>query len=485
MKAASSMKVALLAGAAAIVCAPGPAWAAPKTASTAELAARVKSLEDALAAVQAELAASRAQAAQAAATAAPKQAATEAKLIELEKKTDAVVAQAAATEKKLPGDGFKVGDATIKITGFVKAEGLYSDFGDGVVAAGALVRDFYLPSQIPVSAGGAAKADPQFDAHAKQTRLALTVTRALDGHKAGAYVEGDFQTTQSAATVVAGGGSQRTTNGYTFALRRAYLTFDDFLFGQDWTTFQNVGVLPETTDFIGPTEGSVFVRQDQARWTHPLSKAVTLQLSVENPETATATPSSATLTENDQDSAPDVVARLNAKTSLGEFSLAALARELSIDNGVASDSATGWGVSAAGKVPFGAKKRNDLRFMVTTGEGVGRYVGLNLAPDALVIGSGAASRLDPVGLTAGFAAVRWYWTDKTRSTVMYAMQSIDNPATAAGASTDQVWSAAANLFYSPVKNFDLGIEYRHAERETKNGQSGALDRIHVVAKQAF
>ena len=477
-----SMKFALLASATALACAPAALAAPARQPSAAELAQRVKTLEDALAAIQAELAASKA----AAAATAPAQAAVDARLITLEKKTEATVAQTAALEKKIPGDGFKVGDATVKITGHIKAEALSSEFSDGVVAANALARDFYLPSQIPVASGPVATADRQFDAHAKQTRLALTITRALDGHKAGGYVEGDFQTTSSPATSLAGGGSERTTNGYTFALRRAYLTFDDFLFGQEWTTFQNVAALPETTDFIGPTEGSVFVRQTQLRYTHALSKALTLQLAAENPETATATPLSAALTENDADQIPDLVARLNAKTGFGEFSLAAIGRQLSVDTGAVSDEATAWGISAAGKAPFGAAKRNDVRFMITAGEGIGRYVGLNLAPDAVLVGTGAASRLEPVSLIAGFAAVRWYWTDKARTTIGYSIQSIDNDRViTSGAANKEVSSAFVNLFYSPVKNFDLGIEVRHAERETENGASGDLDRIHLIAKQTF
>ena len=47
------------------------------------------------------------------------------------------------------------------------------------------------------------------------------------------------------------------------------------------------------------------------------------------------------------------------------------------------------------------------------------------------------------------------------------------------------WSAAANLFYSPVKNIDLGVEYRHGERELVNGADGTTNRIDVVAKYSF
>ena len=49
----------------------------------------------------------------------------------------------------------------------------------------------------------------------------------------------------------------------------------------------------------------------------------------------------------------------------------------------------------------------------------------------------------------------------------------------------RAWSGAANLFYSPLKNIDLGVEYRHGERELVNGADGSTDRIEVVAKYSF
>ena len=46
-------------------------------------------------------------------------------------------------------------------------------------------------------------------------------------------------------------------------------------------------------------------------------------------------------------------------------------------------------------------------------------------------------------------------------------------------------SYAGNLFWSPTKGFDLGIEYRHGERELVSGAAGQLDRMEFVAKYSF
>jgi hypothetical protein len=72
---------------------------------------------------------------------------------------------------------------------------------------------------------------------------------------------------------------------------------------------------------------------------------------------------------------------------------------------------------------------------------------------------------------------------------MGSIQSVDYssalPLASIGGYNKRAWSLAANLFYSPVKNIDLGIEYRHGERELVSGADGNLDRIEVAAKYSF
>jgi hypothetical protein len=41
------------------------------------------------------------------------------------------------------------------------------------------------------------------------------------------------------------------------------------------------------------------------------------------------------------------------------------------------------------------------------------------------------------------------------------------------------------LFWSPVKGFDLGVEYRHGERILVSGANGQLDRVEFAAKYSF
>jgi hypothetical protein len=331
---------------------------------------------------------------------------------------------------------------------------------------------------------GGTKESVDNDFSAKQTRLWMNLETNVAGHVLKGYVETDFQTSPGTQ------GSERTTNGYNLALRRAYLQYDKLTVGQDWSTFQNPGTLPESTDFIGPTEGSVFARQALVRYSTPLSKTATLQLALENAETASASIASLTptaLIENDDDGAPDVVARINYTLPKGEISVAGIVRQLSVDNGAVGSNSTGYGASVGGKFVFGPTKNYDLRFMATYGSGIGRYLGLNFAPDTIYVS--ATNDLTEIKGFAGFAAFKVNWDPKTRSTFMAGYQEVDYDKVLTAASlapfNKSSYSLAANLFYTPVKGLDLGVEYRHGVRELVSGADGALDRLEFVAKYGF
>ncbi len=462
-----------------------PIAAQAQTAREVELETRLKALEAAVQDLRGELNAARATAATqpvAPATSAASPTAVASAPNDLHPTAPmGPTAPTALAEAKAPAaapstDGFKVAGTTVKLNGFIKTWASVSRYSGGNIAPESVGRDFYFPSMIPV---GGRNEGNSVEAHAKQTRIVLGTETPIAGHTLKGLLEVDFQVVPGTQ------GNQRVVNGYNPGLRRAFFTFDNWLFGQEWTNFQYTAALPETTDFIGPSEGTVFVRQAQIRYTRKLNDTLTLSVAAENPETASTSLASATIVENADDRLPDVTARLNYKTAFGEFSLAGLARKLTIDTGTLKDSADGWGVSFAGKVPFDAKGRSDIRFMVTHGDGIGRYVGLDLAPDAVFMPVVGARLYTPT-LTAGFAALKLGWTDKLRSTFIGSGQTIDyaNGGEPIGASAS-AWSASANLFYSPIKAIDLGVEFRHAERKLVDGQVGNMDRGELAARYSF
>lgn len=459
---------------------PQLAHAAP--AREAALMARLERLEAEMAQMRADLAnarAERTQTAQAAALAATRAAQGAAAASEQVATRIATLESKSATPPAhVASDGFKSGNTTIRLGGYIKLLAANSRYSGGEVPVNSLGHDLYLPQALPTAGGPASRVQ---DFTAKQSRFWLNFASDVAGHTVKGYLETDFQTSPGTQ------GSQRTTNGYNLALRRAFVQLDKWTFGQDWTTFQYTGALPESTDYVGGAEGTVFVRQPLIRYSAPLSRQVTLHVSAENPESGTETIGSATLTENGDDHLPDFAARLAWADRPGELSLAMLGRQVRLENAGIGAQRAGWGVSAAGKLWLAADKSADARFMVTYGHNIGRYVGLNFAPDAVYVP--ATNRLEDVGVFAALGAVRLPLGDGLRANLMASYQTVDY---AAALKTSDIasfnkraWSAAANLFYSPVKAVDLGIEFRHGTRKLVNGASGAIDRIEFAAKYSF
>lgn len=436
--------------AAAVLLTPGLALAQ----SNQELLDRIAALEAQLNDLKAEVAAGKAR-----------QAEQDADIIRLEEKatTPAPLPAAAVT-----ADGFRIGSLTGKFGGFIKLDAMASRYDGGDPANGDAVREFYLPGSIPI--GGLDEAT-ETDFNARQTRLWLTAEGLVGGHKVGTRLEMDFQ-------VLPGAGDQRTTSPSNLSLRRAFVTVDNWLLGQEWSNFQNIGVLPESADYIGPSEGTVFVRQAQIRYTHgPFS------VSIENPETTVTPFGGGARLVADDNQVPDLTARYALNGAWGEFQVAGLLRQLRYENpalGVEAD-ATGWGVSGSGKIKVGA--RDDLRFMITHGEGIGRYVGLNFTNDAVI---DAAGGLEPIGLTAGFAAYRHFWTPSVRSSLIYSFQDVDNDLALTGLGANAAaQSIRGNLVWSPIPSLDIGAEYMVGERELESDATGELQRLQFFAKYGF
>ena len=462
--------------AASALVAPGIAWAKPLSVE-----ARLERLEAEMKGLRGDLEATRAendQLKQRAQQAEARAALAEGQAADASKRVAAIEAKPAPAPAPAPADGFKSGNTQIRLGGYIKLLASSTRYSDGEVTTNSLGRDFYLPQTIPTG-GQPSVSDTDFTA--KQSRFWLNLDSTVAGKTVKGYLEFDFQTSPGTQ------GSQRTTNGYNPALRRAYMQIDRWTFGQDWTTFQYTGALPESTDYVGGAEGTVFVRQPLIRYSAPLGGGATLHLSAENPESGTASLASPTLVENGDDQLPDFAARLAWAGKRGELSLGGLARQVRAESLGNSAEAGGYGVSLGGKLFLNDAKSGDARVMVTYGRNIGRYVGLNFAPDAILLT--ATNKLSSVNVFAVIGALRVPLADGVRANLMGSFQNVDYAD--ALAKTDiatfnkKAWSAAANLFYSPVKNIDLGVEYRHGERELVNGADGTTNRIDVVAKYSF
>lgn len=357
-------------------------------------------------------------------------------------------------------------NTTVKIGGYVKLDAMFTSTGDGAMDTG-IGRDFYVPSTTPV---GGTKQNRVFDMHARQSRVNLGTESRSGKHKLKTYVEVDFM------VVAPPGADERISNSYSPRLRHAFIEYDNWLFGQTWSTFQNVASLPETVDFIGNTDAGIFVRQPQVRYT-----TGNWQFSAENPETTVTPNGGGTRIVADDNEWPDFVARYNYKQKDLSLAGAVLLRQLTYNNGTNIDDSTlSYGLSLTGKLMAG---KDDVRFGLNIGSGMGRYIGLNVSNGAVVDND---NQLEAIDSTALFASFHHPWDDKWRSNVTYSRIDIDNNASLTGGGvTKSTYSLRLNLLYSAMKNLTFGGEFAHANRETETGGDGKLDRLQFMAMLKF
>jgi hypothetical protein len=350
---------------------------------------------------------------------------------------------------------------TLRLGGYVKADFLATRTGDGQLADGAVGRALYLPSQIPV---GGASSGTDYDAHAKFSRVNLGIDSVTEaGNRFGAFFEVDFFGNAL--------GNQNATNTYGTTLRHAYMTWNGWLAGQTWSNLMDLSAMPETVDFIGPTDAILFVRQAQLRYTSGGFSAA-----LENPETVLVGAAS-----SDRGALPDLTLRYGWKGDWGTFGVGALARQLRVDRGGASDSELGAGITLGGKWVLGAS--DDLRYQLTVGDGISRYIGLAITGDAAL---DAGGQLDLTGARAGYVGWRHAFSPKLRSNLVYARSDHDNDSALVGPSaTKTVQSLRANLFYSPLPKVDVGAELMFGKREVEGGAEGDLTRLQFTTKYSF
>ena len=374
--------------------------------------------------------------------------------------------------------------------GFIQLDAIYSDYSEGKPVNG-LIEDFLVPSLIPVENANPNVPNDSFQStnfSAKTSRFYFTTSTDTDAGNISTRIELDF--------ILSGQGDERISNSQASRLRQAFVKWQysansSLLAGQTWSTFFNVGALPDLQDFVGPV-GTIFNRQPLIRWS-----TGGFDFALENPYTrlnTSATDDIGNVTigtvASDSEVMPDIVLRYNGTMGGLGWSLAAIGRELSYDNRtnggntqVSDDSAFGYGLSLAGKWMIG---RDDIRFMFNYGDALGRYMGLNAfrtvisAPTVKSKPSTSTAALSPIatsGMTIGAATSLSQWQKPTTPV----------PVTYAGvggwAKTYQ--SAHVNLQWMPTPALQLGGELIWASKELEDGRDGDLSRFQFSVKYGF
>ncbi|WP_227367725.1 DcaP family trimeric outer membrane transporter [Halomonas sp. M20] len=350
---------------------------------------------------------------------------------------------------KAPGGGLKIGETTLEIGGYVKAQATFADNGYGDGKASEIVTPNSLRTETNEDEG------VRNSFSARQSRINIGSSTPVADDTLETFIEVDFYGADEEA-------NEFVSNSYAPRLRHAYGSWGNWLAGQTWSTFMDLNGLGEV-DAFGQQASVIFVRQTQLRYTQPFNGG-SLQFALENPEDG-----------GDDQSVPDIVGRINFDGDWGHVSFATLARQLAVDD---DDDDTEWGdaYSVTGRFPtFG---KDDIRLQANYGN-LGRYMGLRPYPDAQ-IEDGEIEGVDAWGASAIY---RHYWTDNLRSSLAYSRTGLDEAGT--GNMTDSYDTTFVNLMWSPMAQTTYGIEYQRFDLEEVDGDSFDLNRVHFSAQYDF
>ncbi len=447
----SVLKTTLAAGVSALALTTGAQASNPE-----EMEARLAALEAMVAELRNELEAERARSAE-------RDHAMVDRVAILETREAAQPVTAAASP---PGNGFMAGATNITYGGFIDIDAHLTDLSDGDLAPNSITRDFYIPGATPI--GGAGEGEADFDFTAQGSRFFFATTTPTDRGEVRSRLEFDF--------LGSPGGNERVSNSYNPRLRVAWAEMGNWRIGQDWSTFQNTAAIPESASFLVLSDGMVFVRQAQVRYTNG-----SFQASLENTDTTVTPFGGGGRIEAGDGAMPDVVARYNLRGEGVNVAVAGIARRLSAEVGGIDGDAFGWGLSVQGRVSL--TDTSDLRFSLTGGEGVGRYIGLNAINGAVADANGD---LEPIPVLGGLLAWRQELGGNRRFNIGYSYLQADNDVALTGMSaTRSVQSGYAALLTTLPGGVTIGGEVMIGTRELENGATGTISRATISTKYSF
>ena len=322
------------------------------------------------------------------------------------------------------------------------------------------------PAAIPISGD---KQGEQIKFSARNSRVWLKAFAPTPLGDLASYIELDFFSSGS-------DGNESVVNGYEPRLRHAYGQWGEWLGGQTYSTVIDLDAYPEINDDGGPL-GVLLVRQALVRWRREW-RGFNFNVGLESPDSLVRGSDGRRLSPDDE-RLPDLALRVEQRHRWGHISIAALGREIRIDQAGTDDAAFGGMLSVSGLVRFAG--RDDVRFLLSGGNAIGRYLNSGFVDDARI---DAGGKLDLVTAAGGYVAYRHWWSRNWRSNLLFGATWLDDNG-ALPEENERAYSVHANLLWSPWLTTSLGIEWIHAERERVDGRDGAIDRVQFTTIHKF
>jgi hypothetical protein len=379
----------------------------------------------------------------------------------------------------MPGSFLVPGtDTSFRLRGFVRLMAIYDFNPVGV-------PDAFVPNSIPVPQ----QSGENYTMSARMSRFAIEswTPTPLDEWTLHTFVEGDFFNGPGQA---AGGG------GNPFRLRHAFIDYGYFRVGQQNTVFMDASTWPSLVDFQGPA-GWVNQRRPGARMTLPLFDKWFWAFGVEQPFSDISTNGLGTGVQD----IPDFATHVRYEGDFGHFQVSGLARSIAFQPTVGDRTRkAAYGVSAGttfhpwaylmDSIPFRksnptALERCRIIGQYTFGWGIGRYINDE-------VGQGLDGQVNPatgafdLPYTAAYVVSYEHWyNEKWLSNLTYSQTLVGSNGGQPSTTYVGAKYLGISLWYNPIRNLSLGIEYLYGERENVGAQRGNANRVNALAQYNF
>ncbi|MFV5263116.1 DcaP family trimeric outer membrane transporter [Acinetobacter courvalinii] len=365
----------------------------------------------------------------------------------------AVTASPQATETSAPKLNLSKGGAEVNLYGYIRADASYQAKGASTM--------YNNISAVPLEhTAEEAQQKDRLHSTVNVTRLGLNFKTPSDAGEVGGKLEMDFF-----------GGATRDQ----FRIRHAYITLDQWLIGQTWSTFIAPEYYPETVD-AGTFVGGALQRSPMLRYSDKLSANTSFAVAIEDPKyTATSDP-------DNEMRMPALVGRLNHKFDNGSL---LSGRTFMAEKKTSTEKEWAWGVGLGGKYQLSPQTFLKADYYHVKGDG--RF--LLWANNSYVIDDQnniQSNEFDTIS-----AGITHQFNSQLRSTLGYGyMKAKDGNRFAEIQKSNltqnkELWQGWINAMYNPYKPITLGVEYVYGERETFDGRNGIDNRVNMMATYDF
>lgn len=303
------------------------------------------------------------------------------------------------------------------------------------------------------------------------TRLGMDMAKKIKGTDVKAKIEMDFW------DGLEGNGKLR--------LRHAYVDFDNWLIGQTVSNMSNLETLTESVDYT-LFMGYSWTRLPQVRYNFNLAPAHNIKVAAEYVDTRAS-------------EIPAVTAKYVYNKDDLTLVTQGFAHEkratLKVDGQEKDIDKWGWGVGLGFKYKLSPVNsiqahmyhvEGDQKFVSYTQQSGGTLNGYSSGGDFSV--NAEQNDLDQNKVNTYVLGYSHKLSEQWRTNFAASLIDFDSSTSYARNNptmNKQLSDIAANIFYTPVQNVDVGLEYHHGERKQFDGKSFDISRVNFVTTYKF